>query len=153
MKRFLITVRADDLAFDPPHTHTRYETCNTAAVTRGHALAAELSRKTGKEARVVSIEPNRYRKPRRKVGPRSHGPSPEHQAVIYARWLAAREGIRLPENPASPVTVIWSGVTSKRRAVWERRIQAVAFGLVKVPLPNWDWQPDQPVEEIIREAA
>jgi hypothetical protein len=67
------------------------------------------------------------------------------RATEYARWLAKRDGISLPENRA--VKVIRPPVT--RTANTRRRISAVYFGDVCIPIPHWDWEPIEPQEEII----
>jgi hypothetical protein len=61
---------------------------------------------------------------------------PEDQARDYARWLAARDGVALPDD-RWPV-IDWAKVGKSRRA------RAVTFrdrnGAVTINIPNWDWR-------------
>ncbi len=162
---FLITLRCED---DKRRTHTRFQVLRAPAIDDllGEliGLGREFAAKhVGKSAPDVTIEPaSKYRLSRRRM-PRpvtySRDAVPERIAVEYARWLAKRDGIGMPTHPATPVKCEWSGVESRTRTnqhgnpVFERRIVAVCFGLVRVPIPNWDWQPDEPVEDIIPDTA
>lgn len=102
----------------------------------------------------------------------------EQMAIDYARWLATRDSIALPDNRPR---VEWSSVYVDKLAKCERRIRAVAWGHeenvynyrkngrrgariglhfiaeVTVPLPHWDWQPEvideTPPRPVITERA
>jgi hypothetical protein len=96
-----------------------------------------------------------YRAPKRpKVTPTTDSQF-ERKAADYARWLAKRDGIVLPNT--YNVSVIWSGVNAKRstgRTFWDKRIRAVKFGDVTIDLPNWDFIPESLAEsEPLQEAA
>lgn len=104
------------------------------------------------------------------------------QALKYARWLAARDGVTIPAGLKSKV--VWSGVTSatktrnvhhwngtRTQAAYLKRVQAVAWGRdhevyntrkdgrrgawlynefraeLTIEIPNWDWEPTEPVEQ------
>lgn len=98
----------------------------------------------------------------------------ERRAILYAEWLARRDGITLPELTTR--RAIWSGVPSAMRSrggrpIHERRIYAISFGreedLYRIKkngkrgarlgktwaeesrfdLPNWDFNPVLPVDE------
>ena len=95
----------------------------------------------------------------------------ERHAIEYARWLAGRDGISIPQDAAPRVD--WSEVrelTGKSR----KRARAVEFGrdvtertghgrnaytshrwdvAVRIEIPNWDFVPAEPVEEIIQDLA
>ena len=96
---------------------------------------------------AAKIERKRYRKLKAHVEPWK--PTDEwhrQQAITYARWLAARDGIELPRR--GEAQVIRCGVESKARThthkrwdgtlvkhpVWEKRIRAVAWGREE---PRW----------------
>ena len=64
---------------------------------------------------------------------RSSDSAMEDKAVQYARWLAARDGIALPDKAPC---VLWAVLDNG-----ERRIRLVKFGTVEIALPNWDWCP------------
>ena len=95
----------------------------------------------------------------------------ERHAIEYARWLARRDGIEIP--PGTVARADWSGVTDAA-GKWRRRVEAVEFGRVReewkivgtgrsrrgettkhwacasrIEIPSWDWQPAEPVEEIL----
>jgi hypothetical protein len=93
-----------------------------------------------------------YRAPKRpKVTPTTDSQF-ERKAADYARWLAKRDGIVLPNTYS--VSVIWSGVSANNASRWERRIRAVTFGTVTIDLPNWDFIPESLAEsEPLQEAA
>jgi hypothetical protein len=135
---------------------------------------------------AAKIERKRYRKLKAHVEP--WAPTDEwrkQQAITYVRWLAARDGIKLPKR--GEIRVEWSSVDSKTRThthrrwdgsllkypIQERRIRAVSWGHeeerfnkrkdgrqgawmhnefvaeVTIDIPNWDFEPDPPVEEIV----
>lgn len=65
------------------------------------------------------------------------------QAVAYARWLAARDGVALP--PRASGDVEWTRVAGARRA---RFVTFTAWGEppVTIGIPHWDYV--QTCEEI-----
>jgi hypothetical protein len=95
----------------------------------------------------------------------------ERTAILYAEWLARRDGVALPGGNERPKAE-WSGVYSKTRkgargqAIYERRICSVAWGhkepvyntrkdgrrgawlydqfvpVLTITIPHWDWQPE-----------
>jgi hypothetical protein len=77
----------------------------------------------------------------------------EHQAVEYARWIAARDGKVLPID-LKPI-VEWLPFRNTYTRKMEQRVTSVLFrdrtDRVEIALPNWDWCPAPPVEEIIPE--
>jgi hypothetical protein len=86
------------------------------------------------------------------------------QAETYARWLAARDGIVIPAGAtrarAAVVPFTTHRVRSSGRPVVEDRVLAVLFYIpgigepaVRIELPNWDFDPRDPVEEIVDDAA
>jgi hypothetical protein len=92
-----------------------------------------------------------------KMSARPAGPKPgplstdDQKAVQYACWIAARDGIALPNGS---VSVYWSGITT-RAGKWSKRVFSVTFrsrdgkeGQI-INLPNWDFDPVDPVEETI----
>lgn len=86
----------------------------------------------------------------------------ERKAIIYARWLAARDGIKLAENSAciyersnSPKPfAVWDTIPVRRQGkiVQEKRIRAVEWRhrlagggtetALRIDLPHWDWVPE-----------
>lgn len=91
----------------------------------------------------------------------------ERRALEYARWLAARDGVTISEGLAERAE--WSGITDAS-GKWRKRICAVEFGTkfterhgtgrkaytsqgwrmaARIEIPNWDFDPAEPVEEII----
>jgi hypothetical protein len=70
----------------------------------------------------------------------------EKKAVQYARWLAERDAMPLPEHAYT--TIEWAAPTM-RSGVRLARIKAVTFTgeryAVTVYLPGWDYDPS-PVE-------
>jgi len=70
------------------------------------------------------------------------------KGIEYARWLALRDAIALPDGSAC---AIWADVTlptGKRQS----RVSAVSFhwksGGQIIDIPNWDWIPVEPVLQI-----
>lgn len=138
-------------------THIKHVTVRTAepAILQQWAaeIAATFGKRLGRPAHVVSVEHKRHRK--RHTGAGRFAPTSNEtfarKATEYARWLAARDSINLPDKR---VTVHWSSVTSNarvagKRAAYESRVRAVSFGDTTITLPNWDWQPQEPIEEIV----
>lgn len=109
------------------------------------------------------------------------------QAVKYALWLAARDGVVIPAGLTR--RVVWSGIYSatktrnvhhwngtQTQAAYLKRVRAVEWGRehevyntrkdgkrgawlynefraeLTIEIPNWDWEPKEPVEEIELEA-
>jgi hypothetical protein len=75
----------------------------------------------------------------------------ERRAVEYARWLAARDRLELPDE--GRITAIWSKITT-RAGKPSNRIRAITFTgnnayPVSIILPNWDFDPVEPMEEIV----
>lgn len=83
-----------------------------------------------------------YRTPRRVSKLAAGGKSDyERRAIEYCRWLAARDGVAIG-NVGRPQ---WYG----------KHIQMVAFfdkqnGRVTIEIPNWDFEPVEPIETIDR---
>lgn len=81
-------------------------------------------------------------------GPRSSDKDMACKAIEYARWLAARDGVALPDGDC---TVCWALVEHAPKP--ENRISAVVFNgsfpRVRIDLPNWDWCPADPIEETL----
>lgn len=86
----------------------------------------------------------------------------ERRAIEYARWLAERDSVEIPAN-ASPFAV-WdytdqtTGTPAKRKRVraveWRnvtihRGRESHGEALLKIEIPNWDFVPAEPIEEII----
>jgi hypothetical protein len=59
----------------------------------------------------------------------------EYRAIEYARWLAQRDGVALPD--AKP----WVKYESRSGGA-----SAVKFGDVQIDIPNHDWEPRVTVE-------
>ena len=59
----------------------------------------------------------------------------ERQAIDYARWLAARDGVALSGDGR----VEWSHVTIDGKRA--KRARVVHFGAQSVWIPNWDFVP------------
>lgn len=199
-KRYLVAVGCTEPA-DPRRrrpgstpdvlTHTRYEVVTTRDPAHAQARADVLAREfrciaygNGEctPVAVLSVAPEKYKKMAARV-PRIvvTDETEEKKAQQYARWLAARDGIKIPT--CGTIRLDWSGVYSKTRktgrghAIYERRIRAVQWGHkepvyntrkdgrrgawaydkwvvdFEIGLPNWDWQPDEPVEEIVGDMA
>lgn len=171
-KRYLITVACERFTNRndvPKLTYTKYQTFSgdlAAANQLSFELARDYTRKIERECgpaigpAQVSIQPVKHKARRAKLisTPAKSDYNWEHTAVAYARWLASRDGIEIPAG-FSRATCEWSGVhsatkTNKHgRAVWERRIMAVRFSGhavtgPRIEIPNWDWQPAEPVETI-----
>jgi hypothetical protein len=85
----------------------------------------------------------------------------ERKAVEYARWLARRDGKALPEGSAC---AIWATVTIPNQRKLENRVSAVMFhakrenavaykaayvASERIDIPNWDFVPSEPVEEMV----
>ena len=208
--RYLVTAECSHTESGKTLTHRAYATMETQypeyAQARADALAFELGRTKAKELtrQTYDRETKRWTvtlcetltpcvaraekyKPRKL---RAHvavwKPSDafyRQQAIEYARWLAARDGVALPGR--GEIRVDWSAVESKTRKhkrtgwdgvtrefpIMERRIRSVSWGweepryfqrkdgrqgawlhnefvaAVTIEIPNWDWQPDKPVEE------
>ncbi|MCW2195056.1 hypothetical protein AB7M45_007829 [Bradyrhizobium elkanii] len=95
----------------------------------------------------------------------------ERHTLEYARWLAQRDGITIPPGSEyivqrADVNVPGSKPQSRIRAVefGKRRTTQSGYGrsactrhhwdvAARIEIPNWDWQPAEPVEEIIPEAV
>lgn len=84
----------------------------------------------------------RYRAPQG-LGPRSSDRDMERKAVTYARWLAARDGVALPEGSATAVWATTAGGSDRITCV----VFAGSFPRVRIDLPNWDWTPAPYTEE------
>jgi hypothetical protein len=83
------------------------------------------------------------------------------RAEIYARWLAQRDGVAIP-NDYDKVAAVWSsvGVPGKPRpeprvcAVtwtkheWSARDGHTTTELLRIAIPNWDWVPFMTEEQI-----
>ena len=79
------------------------------------------------------------RRLRRKLTPRPIPTSPddfERKAIVYAQWLAGRDGVTLPDPKAFQAPrarAIWSGVYTDKRTwrgfpTFEKRISCVQWG-------------------------
>lgn len=70
------------------------------------------------------------------------------KGIEYARWLAARDGITLPDGTITPCWATVDLPTGKTQA----RISCVTFGTntprVRIDIPNWNFVPRAPVLEI-----
>jgi hypothetical protein len=70
------------------------------------------------------------------------------KGIEYARWLAARDGVALPDGS---VVACWAHVTLPTGKL-QSRISCVTFGTglprVRIDIPNWDFVPVEPVMEI-----
>jgi hypothetical protein len=66
-------------------------------------------------------------------------------ARVYARWLAERDGIRLPDEVGTPD---FEFVRSKLTGKVEKRARRVRFGKVVIDIPNWDFNPTHSREAI-----
>ena len=96
----------------------------------------------------------------------------ERRAVAYARWLAQRDGVAIPDD--ADAQVVRSGFESAAKVhktrnapVFCPRIRAVEFGrsqktygdrsgrnsqftaALTIEIPHWDWEPREPVEELL----
>ncbi|WP_454629570.1 hypothetical protein [Bradyrhizobium cenepequi] len=112
----------------------------------------------------------RFRFSRAGTGEKADDMNARH-AIEYARWLALRDGMEIPADTAPRVD--WSGITDAA-GKWRKRIRAVEFGssrtirqgygrnaytsyhwdiAVRIEIPNWDFVPAEPVEEIIPDPA
>jgi len=83
------------------------------------------------------------------------------RAALYARWLAARDGVALPDDAIASVAFDTLHVNGKR----ERRAREVHFFentstrwssqrgklIATIAIPHWDWTPAEPVEELIED--
>ena len=122
-------------------THRAYRKAATIALAEA-ALPGLIAHIEGRcqTSPATSIEPHKDKKVRRCVPNTNKSDDQwEHVAVNYARWLAARDGIAVPNRE---LRVEWSGVYNefkKRKqpyrnglsATYERRIQAVTWGYKK----------------------
>ena len=58
------------------------------------------------------------------------------RAIQYARWLAERDGIRIPDDCAAEA--LWGN---------QQHVRSVMFFFdgvdIEIEIPNWDWQPDK----------
>lgn len=66
-------------------------------------------------------------------------PLAAYRATEYARWIAQRDGLTLPDVPGR---VDWNRAPDKAR-----RPCAVWFGAVRVTIPHWDYVERPPVVE------
>lgn len=83
------------------------------------------------------------------------------KAIEYARWLAQRDGMALPEWGATRVQ--WDFVPVPGKSKPEERARGVWFTIGEqgasgwrmdlVEIPNWDWTPCQAVEMFDHEFA
>ncbi len=92
-----------------------------------------------------------------KINPKATGERAKdvtaRMAVEYARWLAARDGVIIPADT--------KGVALWAHGKIEDRVSAVAWhhagtyaanrgsALARIDIPNWDFVPMMPVEEIV----
>lgn len=89
-------------------------------------------------------------KPRRKIPKQRAGDRAEKEAsykakaIEYCRWLAKRDGIALP--PGIGVTV-WNGDYISAVTFLHPKLERL---YVTIRIPNFDWEPAEPAEEIIR---
>jgi len=126
----------------------------------------------GPHPRKLWVGPHRvkgYRPHKPTLGPRPSGPTVAYQAEVYARWLAARDSVAIPEDCVAKIIttelVSEHRVTPSGRPKREERVTSVAFhkaresrhgtiehateSTVTIYLPNWDFDPREPVEEIV----
>lgn len=70
------------------------------------------------------------------------------KGIEYARWLASRDGIALPEGSAC---AIWADVTLPTGKT-QMRVSCVMFygkpDKVRIDIPNWNFIPAEPILEI-----
>lgn len=86
-----------------------------------------------------------YRTPRR-VKCRSGGKEAyERTAIEYCRWLAKRDGVTNVCTSATKAKALWSGPHVYAVQFW---CGSVELAIIKIP--NWDFEPREPVEEIIQ---
>lgn len=62
-----------------------------------------------------------------------------HRAVEYARWIAQRDGVALPDVPGQTQ---WDRAPNR-----DWRPCAVTFGAVRIAIPNWGHIEQPPVVE------
>lgn len=83
------------------------------------------------------------------------------RAELYARWLAARDGVVIPENTEG--LPVWGSVDVPGKKAPEPRVIAVHFfsersywarqhegrgpALARIAIPHWDWVPQAVAEE------
>lgn len=63
------------------------------------------------------------------------------QAILYCAWLAQRDGVAI--SPSAYGRPVWEFPDRKARG----RIRAVQFGETRIDIPNWDFEPREPIEE------
>lgn len=77
------------------------------------------------------------------------------RAVLYAEWLATRDGVVIPEGAEGHP--VWGGVDVPGKAKpeprviavhyfakrnhWQRQHEGLGPSLARVEIPNWDWVP------------
>lgn len=177
-KAQLVTVTCRDGA--KTHTRSAIARIGTDPEARGAQLTAALQLVFPLSTPELRIEPLRPHRQKPVVAPAlpykvGWPQRAERQAITYARWLAARDGIELPTYHDQP-RALWSGVESKLRRAsngrfcFEPRIRAVAWGhdeaifnvrkdgrrgawcgkrfesAFEMPLPHWDWRPNMTEE-------
>lgn len=155
-KTYLVTVSGTD---DSGRTHTARRTVRSRERVEAtdHAdLFTALDRRVpdvmNPNIVVMVQKPRKYKpRPMSRVAPSDD--DYERRAVDYAKWLMQRDGISIPETRRA--VCVWDHVYSNTRigrdgnAIRERRIRAVQFSNgFEFTLPNWDFNPDHPVEEI-----
>jgi hypothetical protein len=97
--------------------------------------------KDGKRHRVSSKPTNGLKKIARDKSEDSR------LAVEYAIWLAARDGITLPEESYGRAEFAYVDAAKQSRPC------SVRFGTVTIALPNFNWVPSDPVCVIIDDEA
>ena len=72
----------------------------------------------------------------------------DRKAVQYARWLAARDGVALPEGS---ITTVWAEVLLPSGKIQLRPSCVMfngAFPRVRIDIPNWNFVAREPVETV-----
>lgn len=135
------------------HTHTRHWTIEAATIEAAREIAgpgATVERKRKPRARSTLVATPR---------PRDSKAHASAQAVEYAKWLAARDRIALPDGFIVG-RVLWANVLRDDGKLEPRPFRVTLGTMVEssnkarlifspaaeIDLPNWDWQPAPPVD-------
>lgn len=84
------------------------------------------------------------------------------RAIEYAKWLAARDGLELPNSPKIRFCIysgqvqwgreedVYNTRKDGRRGAWQGKCFEAEF---TIQIPHWGWTPAEPVEEILESEA
>ncbi|MBP1180001.1 hypothetical protein [Methylobacterium sp. PvR107] len=124
--------------------------------------AGTLPRKPGWHKRALAAD----RRHKLTTAPQKGDPCADAKAVDYARWLVARDGIKIPDGEAEirvdwqptqhgyrPRAVAWYPPARRYHPAARGVAQAAAEPLLRIELPHWDYVAPAVVESVLLEWA